>query len=189
MSEEVFALLRGDINKLDGETQRQLFIAFRQCVYRDIYYLLADHALTEDVIQEAFFKAVQNGPQTREDSNMTAWIRKLARNASYDMLRKNKKYRHMMSVDSVMLDEQVEYPELPAMSVEEVVEKMIRDETLLNAVSDLKLDYRVVLFLHYIMELTYAEISAELGITEQVLTQRLARARKKLASHFQEKWG
>ena len=150
---------------------------------------MADHALTEDVIQEAFFKAVQSGPATRPDSNMTAWLRKLSRNTAYDMLRKNKKYRHTMSVDSVILDEHLEYPELPSVTVEEIVEKMIRDETLLKAVQDLKFDYRIVLFLHYIMELTYAEISVELGISEQVLTQRLARARKKLASHFVTKWG
>ncbi|MNP87263.1 RNA polymerase sigma factor [compost metagenome] len=54
---------------------------------------------------------------------------------------------------------------------------------------ELKYEYRLVLFLYYIAGLSYAEIARETGITEQILTQRLARARKKLAVHFSGKWG
>lgn len=73
--------------------------------------------------------------------------------------------------------------------MEEAVCKLIRNEKLAEAIRELKPEYRIVLFLYYIAELSYAEISVEIGITEQVLTQRLARARKKLALHFSVKWG
>ena len=47
----------------------------------------------------------------------------------------------------------------------------------------------MVIYLHYIMELSYGEISWEIDVSEQVLAQRLARARLKLATGFLEKWG
>jgi RNA polymerase sigma-70 factor (ECF subfamily) len=189
VSEEDLALLRGNIHGLDGVAQRRLFMTFRQCVYRDIFYLLGDHALTEDVIQEAFLKAVQKGPNTRPDSNMTAWLRKISRNTAYDFLRKNKKNRQMIDLDLVNHMEHTETLEQSAASVEDIVENMIRNELLLEAIRNLKPDYRIVLLLHYMIGMTYSEIVQELEISEQVLTQRLARARKKLALCFIEKWG
>ncbi|WNQ10091.1 RNA polymerase sigma factor [Paenibacillus aurantius] len=188
LSDQEFELFRVNIHSLNHEAQRRLFLAYRQWVYRDIYFLLNDHALTEDCIQETFMKAVRSGPKTRSDSRMGAWLKKLARNGAYDFLRKLKKYRQMSGLDDV-IDKEEAFYSLPVEKVEDMVERMQRNEILHATIQELKPDYRVVLFLHYIAELSYSEISAELGITEQVLTQRLARARKKLAGHFIRKWG
>lgn len=188
-NEELYVYLRCDFDSLDGELQRGVFISFRQLVYRDIYFLLSDHSLTEDVIQEAFLKAIRKGPSTREDSNIRAWLRQVSRNTAYDMLRKNKRFRHVIGLTTVSGNEESEEAFVSPLDVEETVERMLRDETLHQALSELKLEYRVVLFLYYIVGLSYAEIAREIGISEQVLTQRLARARKKLAVQFSGKWG
>lgn len=186
---EPYVLLRRDFKLLDPETQREVFFSFRQLVYRDIHFLLNDHALTEDVIQEAFLKSVRNAAKTREDSNMRAWLRQVARNTAYDMLRKNKRFRQVIGLSSVTSIEETDEAFISPDNVEEAVERMFRDQTLREAIAELKYEYRVVLFLYYIAGLTYAEIVKETGLTEQVLTQRLARARKKLAMHFSGKWG
>lgn len=188
MSEE-FGLFRLDVCGLNGEMQRLLFQSFRELVYRDVYFLLNDHSLTEDAIQESFMKAIKAGPKTAEDSNMKAWIRRIARNTAYDILRKNKKYRHMLQMDYVSTNDELEFQTVFADTVDAMVEKTLRNETLRQALAELKPDYRIVLFLHYIMEMSYTEIGQELKLSEQVLTQRLARARKKLARQFMEKWG
>lgn len=182
-------LLRQGFRSLEADTQREVFHAFRQLVYQDIYFLLHDHALTEDVIQEAFLKAVSKAPKTRENSNMKAWVRQVARNTAYDMLRKNKRFRHVQPLSSVSDNEEADGIFVSQEDVEEIVVRMLRDQTLHEAIRELKLEYRVVLLLYYIAGLSYAEIVQETGISEQVLTQRLARARKKLASQFSGKWG
>lgn len=186
---EDYILLRRNIHTLDAETQRRVFFSFRQLVYRDIYFLLHDHALTEDVIQEAFMKAIAKAGQIREDSNLKAWLRQVSRNTAYDMLRKNKRFRHVIGLSSVNINEEVDSSFISPVDVEQTVEQMLRDETLHEAIGELKYEYRLVLFLYYIAGLSYAEIVKETGISEQVLTQRLARARKKLAVQFSEKWG
>lgn len=188
-SEEAFSLLQRGFRTLDAVTQREVFLAFRQLVYQDIYFLLHDHALSEDVIQEAFMKAVTRAPKTRENSNMKAWLRQVARNTAYDMLRKNKRFRHVLTLSSVTGSEEADGLFVSREDVEDIVERMLRDETLHEAIGELKLEYRVVLLLYYIAGLSYAEIVQETGLSEQVLTQRLARARKKLASQFSGKWG
>jgi RNA polymerase sigma factor (sigma-70 family) len=186
---EPYILLRRGFRSLDAETQREVFYSFRQLVYRDIYFLLRDHALSEDVIQEAFLKAVANAPKTREDSNMRAWLRQVSRNAAYDMLRRNKRFRHAAELFTVSANEEADGAFVSPEDVEEIVVGMVRDETLHEAIGELKLEYRIVLLLYYITGLSYAEIAKETGLSEQVLTQRLARARKKLASQFSGKWG
>lgn len=189
MEEAIYLLFRENVSALDADTQRGLFLAFRQLVYRDVLFLLNDHALSEDVIQESFLKAMKHGRKAKEDSKMKAWLRQVARNTAIDAMRKNKRFRHVFVLSDVAFMEEEACGLASAEPVDAVVETMIRDEMLHRAIAELKAEYRVVLFLYYIAELSYAEICREVGITEQVLTQRLARARKKLAKQFSGKWG
>lgn len=52
----------------------------------------------------------------------------------------------------------------------------------------MKSDYRTVLLLFYMEGKSYREICRELNLTQPILTQRLARARKKLLQQFSKKW-
>lgn len=73
-------------------------------------------------------------------------------------------------------------------SVTRQVENKIRDEQLHHAMNALKPDYRAMLLMFYIEGRSYKEIGKELNLTEQVLTQRMARARKKLLENFLRNW-
>ena len=188
MSESLFFLFRSNFYALDEQTQRNLFLSFRELVYRDVLFLLNDPGLAEDSIQNAFMKIIEHGPKTRADSNMPAWLRRVARNAALDLLRKNKKYRQMFGLERVNTNEELSCASAVDTAIDERVERAIRDEALHQAIGELSPDHRTVILLHYIMEKPYQEIVRELGITEQVLTQRLARARKRLAQLFRLKW-
>ncbi|MFM1655732.1 RNA polymerase sigma factor [Brevibacillus sp. B_LB10_24] len=189
MSDQLFSLFRSNVGDLDPLTQRNLFLAFRELAFQSVYFILNDRSLTEDAIQEAFIKAMVNGPRTRPDSNMKSWLKQVARNAAFDIIRKNKKYRQVSDLDSVMIYEENEqlrdFPE----STDEIVENMLRNESLVETLNELKVEYRIVLVLRYLEEMSYKEIAEELGITDQVLSKRLERARKKLADLFTQKWG
>ncbi len=68
------------------------------------------------------------------------------------------------------------------------VEVKLRNELLLQTLNELKPEYRTILTLYYIEEKNYKEISQELQLSEQVIAQRLARARKKLYQKFLGQW-
>jgi RNA polymerase sigma-70 factor (ECF subfamily) len=74
----------------------------------------------------------------------------------------------------------------PDISIE--VENKMRDSLLHQALWELKSHYRGLLQMHYFENKSYKEMSKELHLSEQVISQRLARARNKLRQQFSKKW-
>ncbi|MEK3734252.1 MULTISPECIES: RNA polymerase sigma factor [Paenibacillus] len=182
--EQWFYLLQSPLDELDTKIQELVFRSFYQFVYRDILFMVRDHSLAEDIIQEAFIKAITKGPQMRSCANIPAWIKQVTRNTALDHLRKLKRDRQIL-VESFVHRGDTAFEEISVTSEVEVRE---RDKLLYQAMAELKSDYRQVLLLFYIEGRPYRDICKELGMSEPVLTQRLARARKKLLQHFLRKW-
>lgn len=178
--------LRSNFHHLDNSSQELIYHSFRDLIYRDIYFLFRDHALAEDVVQESFIKIVDQSPKLRKTTNMKAWIKKVARNTAYDYLKKNKKYRYVSDLQLVKESEFV-VPSIQV-TIPEQVEEQVRDEMLHEALNQLNIKYRNVLFLFYVEEKSYREIAEELQVSEQALGQTLTRARKKLLHYFSRKW-
>ncbi|GGK32330.1 hypothetical protein GCM10010965_26540 [Caldalkalibacillus thermarum] len=180
--EQWLYLLRNNFNELDHGAQKWVYTAFRDLVYRDIFFITRNHELTTDVVQEAFYKVIEKAPQLKDTTYLKAWIIKIARNHAYDLYKKNEKYRHQ---PQVVID--MEAPFLPP-SVAEQVEDQIRNEILHETMNELKPVYRQALFMYYIEEKPYNEISQKLGTTKQALAQIMVRARKKLYHYFSKRW-
>lgn len=182
------SLMRGNIKDLGHEMQEMIYLSFRQLVYRDIFFLLRDHNLAEDVVQESFMKVHTNASKLKHTTNIEGWIKTVARNTAYDMLKKNKKYRHISELDFVNNMNDVFHVIQDETSVANEVENSMRDELLYQALDRLKPNHRQVLLLFYIEEKSYKEIAQELNVTEQALAQLLVRARKRFFQEFSGKW-
>lgn len=179
-------LLKSNVHELDLELQASVYQSFRQLVYRDIYFVIRDHTWTEDVIQEAFMKIVTNAHKMKHDANIQGWVKQVTRNTTIDFVRKHKKIRQISMSNNVnTIDSFIESLPSEANTADEVEFKE-RKELLIKAMNELKYDHRIVLALFYIEDKSYKEISRELGITEQMVAQRLMRARRKLLQHFGE---
>lgn len=151
--------------------------------------ILDDPMLAEDVIQEAFYKIISISPTIKHSSNFNAWITKVTKNTAYDMLRKGKiKLNIYLSDISEVKNFFAIENSFALESTDLLVEKKIRNEILMSLLDNLKYDYKIVLYLHYIKDLSYQEIADKLGISQNVLRQRLVRARKKLAYNFSILW-
>lgn len=74
------------------------------------------------------------------------------------------------------------------MGIDNEIENKIRDEVLHQVIAELKPDYRLIIKMFYIEELSSKEIAATLHISEQAVSQKLVRARKKLLEQFKRKW-
>lgn len=184
--EQWFFFLRANIGELDNEIQEKIYQSFYKFVYKDIFFIIREHQLTEDIIHEAFVKALTQGPKIPHMNNLPAWIRKVARNATIDWLRKNKKKQQEIDWDSVIINEQQVIASNEIISEE--VENKLRSEMLHQAIQELKPEHRILIIMFYLEEKSYKEICKELHLSEQVVTQRLARARKKLLKYYLRKW-
>lgn len=176
--------LRNNFYVSNHSAQKLVFEAYRNLVYRDIFFLTRSHELAEDVVQETFYKVVDKAPQLRDTKHLKNWIIKVARNHVYDLFKKNKKYR-LLREPQVVID--MEAPFLHP-SIAEQVEDQIRNKMLHKLLNELSPKYRQVLLMYYFEEKSYKEIAQELGTTEQALAQTMVRARKKLYLYFSKRW-
>lgn len=179
---EWFNLLRSPIHNLEVTAQEWVYRSFSRFVYKDIFFIIHDHELTQDIIQEAFLKVTDQGSQLRSYENLPGWVKRVGRNTAIDFLRKWKNDRQIVSniYDNICVRKD-------ETDIADEVEKKVRNELLYQALHELKPDYRVML-LSYLEGKSYREISKELNLSETVLNQRMARARKKLLQHFLRKW-
>ncbi|WP_336762501.1 RNA polymerase sigma factor [Paenibacillus sp. USHLN196] len=166
--------------------QKSVYRSFYNLVHQDITYLLGrDHVLTEDIIQESFLKVISNVNKYKID-NSKAWLRQVTRNCAMDYLRKTKLDRQSTDIASLFEDNKTLVVQQISVALE--VEEKLRDEALRTAITELKQDYQTIITLFYIEEMSYKEIAKMLGHSEQAISQKLARARKKLLHQFLKKW-
>ncbi|WP_440111659.1 RNA polymerase sigma factor [Paenibacillus sp. QZ-Y1] len=159
-----------------------IYLSFHRFVYWDVYLITHDHSITEDIIHDAFIKIITKGSEIRSQTNILAWIKQITRNTALDHLRKLKREHQMVNHPHNYVDIHKAFSEKNCVASE--VEAKEKSKLLHQSIEELKPEYRAVLILFYMKEKSYREIRQELHLTESVLTQRLARARKKLLQHF-----
>lgn len=184
--EQWLSFLRYGFQQLDHQSQKLTYQSYRKFIYHDIYFLLRNHELTEDVIQESFLKVIASSPKSQNPVKIKAWLKQISRNTAFDYLRKNKKYQSLSNLES--MDEEELFASAAETAVADQVEEQIRDEMLHEALNQLNARYRNVLFRYYVEDKSHRELARELGISEQASAQLLVRARKKLRYYFCKRW-
>ena len=127
--------------------------------------ILGDRHLAEDAAQQAFAQAALNLPSLKKPEQFGRWVAAICRNAAKDMARANMRLRMPQ--------------EIPAAAEPK------RDDAkgaVRSALRQLQPHAREVIYLRFYDGLTYEQISAVLGISEQAINGRLRRAKKKLAA-------
>ena len=128
---------------------------------------LHDQALAEDAVQETFLKAYRKLGQFQGNSNVKTWLSAIAINCCRDMSC-GSWFRHIdrsVSIDTLPLRTEESNPEDDSVSVE---------------VMNLPIRLREVVLLYYFEDMNTNEIAETLRISQQAVSSRLMRARKKL---------
>jgi RNA polymerase sigma factor (sigma-70 family) len=146
-------------------------------------WLLRNDADAEDVVQEAYLRAFKFfGGFHGEDGR--AWLLGIVRNTSYTWLQRNRSPELNMPLD----DEQHE-AEGNDLNPEELLLQKADAQMLRQAVEKLPIEFREVLVLRELDEMSYKQIAAVADLPLGTVMSRLARARKRLqqilSSHTQ----
>lgn len=151
-----------------------LVLAHLDAGYNLARWLLRDEAAAEDAVQEASLRAFRAFDRMHGD-NPRAWFMAVVRNACLDLL----KERRRRVADECYDDELhggtahaggAESPEAAALRASDA-----RD--LRACIEGLPLEYREVLVLRELEELSYKEISAIVGVPMGTVMSRLSRGR------------
>ncbi|MEW8958011.1 ECF RNA polymerase sigma factor SigW [Moorella humiferrea] len=156
----------------EGDNRRQqleyLMRRFGDKVLYLAYSYLRDRHWAEDVAQEVFIRVFTNLDKFRGNSSIYTWIYHITVNLCRDELRAKNRRRDL---------EPVEGEDYVATEVEEQVLANLQQQEVWQAVLNLPVIYREVIWLHYYEQLSLKEIAEILGISLPAVKIRLYRAR------------
>jgi RNA polymerase sigma-70 factor (ECF subfamily) len=143
-----------------------------EVTYRRLVAQLAattgDVAEAEDLVQEAFARALARWPQVRSLENPEAWIRVVALNLA------RSKWRRATRGAAVMLRLRAAHQEAPPPSPDHV--------TLVAALRKLPATQREALVLFHVADLSVDDIARQLNVATGTVKARLSRGRAALAA-------
>lgn len=149
-------------------------ILFRQS-YRSIVQSLAlaagDLAAAEDATQEAFIELCVRWNRISHYDNPAVWVRRVAINKLRKVHRSNT--RRAIALLRLDFDDRMAPP--PGEP----------DTSLLAALRELPPRQRLATVLHYIEDLTIAEVASAMGISQGAVSQHLNRARTAFRAHLE----
>lgn len=164
----------------EGKVERLAILFERHHVplYNFFLRLTANRGISEDLVQEVFFRILKYRSTFRGESKFTIWMYQIARNAHIDHLRKRK--------EEVPLEEQWEEATSREPSPSESVERQQDIALLRQALAKLPLKKREVLVLSRFQNLKYKEIAELFGWHIGTVKAHVHRATKELGKIYFE---
>lgn len=187
MSNMIRLLATADFREISEDLQEEIYYEYYDFAYGMILYIVKDHAATEDIIQESFIKVIKNKPVFENEGKLRAWLKVVTKNTTINYLRKNKNYRNQLDVEGVFMYKE-EISKSP-ISVENTVETKLIEESIMDYLQQLKPEYSVLIEYRWKQGLSYREISNMLDLSEDVVKQRLFRARESIKKMLFKEWG
>ncbi len=160
------------------------FSALYERTFSRVYALLRSQVrsseVAEDLISKVFSKAYEHWSQAPPGDTATFWLFRIARNTLIDHWRVEGRRESLR----VRLDEAEELsdPSTP----ESLYAARERTQALLDAMSTLDDDDRMLLSLKFAGQRSNRDIAAILGITDAAVSMRLLRALRRLRARLQE---
>ncbi|TRZ39565.1 sigma-70 family RNA polymerase sigma factor [Niallia circulans] len=152
----------------------QLMQEYSDDILHLVYTYVKNRTTAEDLTQEIFLKCYEKLNQLNQQATLKTWVYRIASNHCKDYLR-SWHYRKITLSDKIL-----DYLPSKSKQVEEEIIANSEGNILTNAVMNLPLKYREVVFLHYYEELSLAEISKITKVNINTIKTRLKRAKELL---------
>lgn len=161
-----------------GSTQavEVLFDRYWSYAWRVAYAVTADRGLADDAAQEAIEKAFRSLDRFDESRPFAPWLKRIVVNRAIDHLRRSRRLE-------VLHDDETTFH---AWAVGESAEEDVRHWAIADAVAALGTGKRVVVVLHYWLDLPIEEIAGVLGLPVGTVASRLSRAKAELRAVLEE---
>ena len=169
----------------DGEVEKLgvLFERHQRMLFNFFVRLTNDRELSEDLVQEVFFRMLKYRHTFQSGNPFRAWMFQVARNAHFDALRKSQ--REARLADSAPEGEMVCPEPAPDLRLEQRQEIGLLE----RALARLPIEKREVLLLSRVQNLKCQEIGEILGCDAGTVKVRVHRALKELRDIFRELTG
>ncbi len=157
----------------DADAFEQLVAAYRDQVFRLALRMCGSEADADEVAQEAFLSAWKGLPNFRGDSQFSTWLYQLTSHAAIDLMRREKRQIAAEDITGVSAPD-------PAPGPQQQAERSEQRQAVRDAIMQLTPEYRQIVVLRFLEELSYEEIGAMLTLPSGTVKSRLNRARAQL---------
>jgi RNA polymerase sigma-70 factor (ECF subfamily) len=166
----------------------EIFSLYRDDVYRFSYLVVRDANLTQDVVQEAFFKVFRSIQKFQFRSSFKSWLYRVAVNEAITILRRRRVKEDLEPMPDISRERTAVYT-LREWQPEEAALESEEREILRWAIGQLDPVHRSVVVLKYFHEFSDTEIGAVIGCPPGTVKSRLHRARELLRNTMARKMG
>ena len=158
-----------------------LFERHHRSLFNFFVHLTGRPELSEDLVQEVFYRLLKSRHTYRSDHSFTGWMYQVARNAHIDHLRKRR--GEVLSIDNA--EDRRPEPVEPAPHPEQRLQQSQEVALLRRAMESLPADKREILVLSRFQNLKYDEIARILDVEVNTVKVRVFRAVKQLGVAYQ----
>ncbi|GAA2818128.1 SigE family RNA polymerase sigma factor [Kribbella solani] len=152
---------------METEGLRDFYRAYQPRLVGVISLLTGSRAEAEDIVQEAFVRLVPRWQKVSRYDSPEAWVRLVAVRLAANRHRDGNRFRQL-------------FHRLPAEQVADPADGYTGD--LEQALAGLPMPTRQAVVLHYVCDLSVAQVADALGIAEGTVKSRLSRARDTLSA-------
>lgn len=153
-------------------------LAHRDEIYRYAWRMVGDAQDAQDLTQETFLRAYRAFERLEPDSNVRAWLYKIATNACLTFLKRRGRER-TVSLEVSSLSGQTETPP-------ETVRRSELLREVAQAVEALPTRQRAAIVQRKYQDLSYAEIAASLGCSEDTARAHVYQGLRRLRAQFRD---
>jgi RNA polymerase sigma-70 factor (ECF subfamily) len=168
------ALIAGQQAPLENRSDTAMLVVHLDAAYNLARWLMRNETEAEDVVQDAYVRAIRHFSAFRGGDGR-AWLLKIVRNGCYDRLKAKG-----ASVQNTDFDETKHVPLQQTGNPETAMLLAERIAALRRALEELPEEYREVLVLRELEQLSYREIANIAGVPMGTVMSRLSRGRLRL---------
>ncbi len=163
----------------DERAYIELVKRYKDRLLNFVYRYLNSYEQSEDVVQDTLMKLYTSAHMYREIAKFSTWIFTIAANLAKSELRRLKR-RRVVSIHTMGFDDK-EY-EIPSDSYDPAreTESNYGEKQIQEAIDTLPDQFKTVIILREVQQLSYEEISRILGISIGTVKSRINRGRQRL---------
>ena len=179
----------------DESAFNELVVTYQRRVFALVFRMLGRREEAEDLAQEVFVQVFKAIDQFRGESKLSTWIYRIAVN----LCKNRSKYlsrRHVGRQDDVdAMADRSAFTSAKGVSVgdisrpDELVEGMQLEAVVKRAIAQIDPDFRAVLVLRDVEDLSYEEIAAITGLPDGTVKSRIHRGRAQLRALVEKAMG
>ncbi|MBL7138172.1 MAG: sigma-70 family RNA polymerase sigma factor [Bacteroidales bacterium] len=168
------ATLIAQVQAGNDHANRFLIEKYKNLIWHMVVRMVDQTEDAEDLCQEIFLRVFRDIGKFRGESKLSTWIGAIAYNMSISYLRRKGK-NIMVSVDDYL----PEASQKPAVeSADEAIDKSSMKKIVHRVIDSLPVQYRTVITLFYLEELSYKEIEEITGMPDGTIKSYLNRGRQ-----------